>query len=128
MTTTTTLHYMKIIIALEINVYFLYRKSFGVSEGCQRTKQCIPNPCQNGGLCTDQWDSFVCHCQRPFLAPYCIEKINEFTFGHQNQSSITEIDLSADSSLVEMKTHMSVLLRTNKPNGTIFYIGEKVCY
>ncbi|VDN51708.1 unnamed protein product [Dracunculus medinensis] len=100
-------------------------KSFGVSEGCQRTKQCIPNPCQNGGLCTDQWDSFVCHCQRPFLAPYCIEKINEFTFGHQNQSSITEIDLSADSSLVEMKTHMSVLLRTNKPNGTIFYIGEK---
>lgn len=42
-----------------------------VDVGCHRIPQCDPNPCHNGGHCTDKWRNFSCTCERPFLGHTC---------------------------------------------------------
>jgi protein crumbs len=43
----------------------------GVEVGCPREDQCKPNPCHNGGKCTDLWRNFSCACERPYLGHTC---------------------------------------------------------
>lgn len=43
----------------------------GVEVGCPREDQCKPNPCHNGGTCTDLWRNFSCACERPYLGHTC---------------------------------------------------------
>lgn len=38
---------------------------------CVRKDQCNPNPCANGGTCTDLWQKFTCNCPRPHLGGRC---------------------------------------------------------
>ena len=33
--------------------------------------ECDPNPCQNGGTCTDGIDSFTCSCEEGFTGITC---------------------------------------------------------
>ena len=35
------------------------------------TDNCSPNPCQNGGVCTDLVDDYVCKCQDRFVGKDC---------------------------------------------------------
>ena len=46
-------------------------EKYNVKTGCDRTEQCEPNPCLNGGTCRDLWKEKSCQCQRPFLGPEC---------------------------------------------------------
>lgn len=46
-------------------------KLMGVEVGCPREDQCKPNPCHNGGTCTDLWRNFSCACERPYLGHTC---------------------------------------------------------
>ncbi|VDM25241.1 unnamed protein product [Toxocara canis] len=101
------------------------RRSIGIREGCHREKHCTPNPCENGGKCIDEWDAFTCTCVRPFLPPHCLKKLSEVTLGHGNISSRIEFSVGNDSELVKLNTDLSLLMRTNKPNGALLYIGEK---
>lgn len=48
------------------------------------------------------------------------------TFGNENMSSQLQYDIANDSDDVKMETDLSFLLRTNKPDGSVLYIGEKV--
>ncbi|VDN81915.1 unnamed protein product [Brugia pahangi] len=98
---------------------------FGIIEGCQHSKLCSPNPCQNGGTCIDQWDEFRCACKKPFLPPYCIQQTDEVTFGHHNLKSRLELDIEQDLENIKLDTDIDFLIRTNKPNGTLLYLGEK---
>ncbi|VDK78277.1 unnamed protein product [Litomosoides sigmodontis] len=98
---------------------------FGVIKGCQRSKLCSPNPCQNNGICTDQWDEFRCECKKPFLPPYCTQQTDEVTFGYDNLKSRLEIDAEQNFQDIKLNTNIDLLVRTNKPNGTLLYLGEK---
>ncbi len=42
-----------------------------VSEGCPRTDQCQPDPCNGHGSCTDLWTTYTCQCRRPYLGTLC---------------------------------------------------------
>ena len=37
---------------------------YGVGVGCQG--KCPSNPCQNGGVCQEGYDSFTCDCRQVF--------------------------------------------------------------
>ncbi|MFH4976923.1 hypothetical protein AB6A40_003632 [Gnathostoma spinigerum] len=99
--------------------------SVGIEPGCRRSAPCSPSPCHNNGKCVDLWDNFLCECRSPYLPPYCVESLSEVTFGHDNHSSFVEFNAKNNSDSVNMKTVISFLMRTNKPNATILYIGEK---
>ncbi|VDN06462.1 unnamed protein product [Thelazia callipaeda] len=114
---------------LFINGEFInMRKSinvFGVTEGCHRSEICTPNPCQNDGICHDQWDEFLCDCKKPFLPPYCLHQTEEVTFGHKNMKSKLQLSTENNLESIKLLTNIEFLLRTNKPNGTVLYLGEK---
>ena len=39
--------------------------------------ECDPNPCQNGGICTDGINSFTCSCEDGYSGDTCDININE---------------------------------------------------
>lgn len=95
-------------------------------KGCEPSKLCSPNPCQNDGICIDQWNEFRCECKKPFLSPYCLQQTDEITFGHDNLKSLLEFDATENLDDIKLNTNIDFLMRTNKPNGTLLYLGEKV--
>merc|ERR1711997_1399315 len=47
---------------------------YGVGVGCQG--KCTSNPCQNGGVCQEGYDSFTCDFRwTPFKGPICADEI-----------------------------------------------------
>lgn len=38
---------------------------------------CLSNPCQNGGTCTDIFDGFICKCTPNWTGARCNEDVNE---------------------------------------------------
>eukprot|EP00057_Strongylocentrotus_purpuratus_P007066 XP_011661540.1 PREDICTED: uncharacterized protein LOC105437059 [Strongylocentrotus purpuratus] len=44
---------------------------------CTDPNECEPNPCLNGGTCTDGVNSFSCTCRAGYYGPICDEGINE---------------------------------------------------
>ena len=51
---------------------------------CADIDDCAPNPCQNGGNCTDLWRNYKCFCHRPYLGPSCQYNYTGATFGYEN--------------------------------------------
>ncbi|KAG8190720.1 hypothetical protein JTE90_024856 [Oedothorax gibbosus] len=35
-----------------------------VFDACQMTDRCIPNPCEHGGVCKQNWEEFKCNCEK----------------------------------------------------------------
>uniref|UniRef100_A0A8D9E0W6 Protein crumbs n=1 Tax=Cacopsylla melanoneura TaxID=428564 RepID=A0A8D9E0W6_9HEMI len=95
-----------------------------VTVGCPRTDQCSnPNPCHNGGRCTDLWRDFSCACIRPFLGHKCQYNFTAATFGHENTSnslvSVGGVARRAVRNIVDI----SMFIRTRQLRGAIFYLG-----
>ena len=45
-----------------------------VMRGCGfADAACVPNPCQNGGRCIGEWDSFFCDCPVEFAGLVCLQ-------------------------------------------------------
>ena len=41
-------------------------------SSCQTdVDECTPNPCQNGGMCTDGGNSFACQCPHGYIGMSC---------------------------------------------------------
>lgn len=52
-----------------------------VARGCGfANAACDPNPCQNGGLCIGEWDSFFCDCPVEFAGPVCQQGAESASF------------------------------------------------
>ncbi|KAM8977459.1 coagulation factor VII-like [Pelodytes ibericus] len=39
--------------------------------------QCLSNPCENGGTCVDQYQSYVCSCPLPYEGRNCEQNMND---------------------------------------------------
>ncbi|XP_066289172.1 IgGFc-binding protein-like [Branchiostoma lanceolatum] len=46
---------------------------------CKRIDRCDPNPCENGGACTDGADSYTCECAAGFEGSQCEINIDDCT-------------------------------------------------
>lgn len=97
-----------------------------VQPGCHRVAQCEPNPCGDNGQCIDEWHTFSCSCQRPYLGERCQYNITAATFGHENTThsvvyvNVTEIARRMVRSVIDI----SMFIRTRQSTGHVFYIGS----
>ncbi|XP_066587242.1 protein crumbs isoform X2 [Prorops nasuta] len=99
-----------------------------VEAGCPREPQCSPNPCKNGGHCTDRWRDFSCKCERPFLGHNCQYNMTAATFGHENTSNgyaTVKVSQAARRS-VRSIVDISMFIRTRQDRGDIFYLGSEL--
>ncbi|XP_046474666.1 protein crumbs isoform X5 [Neodiprion pinetum] len=98
-----------------------------VESGCPRTEQCLPNPCKNGGHCTDRWQNFSCKCERPYLGHTCQYNMTAATFGYGNITDgyvtvkVNDLARRAIRSIVDI----SMFIRTRQDTGDIFYLGSE---
>ncbi|XP_046739798.1 protein crumbs-like isoform X2 [Diprion similis] len=98
-----------------------------VESGCHRTEQCLPNPCKNGGHCTDRWRDFSCMCERPYLGHTCQYNMTAATFGYGNITDgyvtvkVNDLARRAIRSIVDI----SMFIRTRQDTGDIFYLGSE---
>ncbi|XP_043274627.1 protein crumbs isoform X2 [Venturia canescens] len=98
-----------------------------VEPGCPRDAQCSPNPCRNGGHCTDRWRDFSCKCERPYLGRTCQFNMTAATFGYENITNgyvtvkVSDMARKAVRSIVDI----SMFIRTREPRGDIFYLGSE---
>lgn len=99
-----------------------------VEPGCPRDAQCSPNPCKNGGHCTDRWRDFSCECERPYLGRTCQYNMTAATFGYENITNgyvtvkVSDMARRAVRSIVDI----SMFIRTREPRGDIFYLGSEL--
>ncbi|XP_076387489.1 cell polarity complex component crumbs isoform X5 [Megachile rotundata] len=98
-----------------------------VESGCPREAQCSPNPCKNGGHCTDRWRDFSCKCERPYLGHTCQYNMTAATFGYENITNgyvtvkVSDMARRAVRSIVDI----SMFIRTRQDRGDIFYLGSE---
>ena len=96
---------------------------FNTEKGCSRTAQCDPNPCKNGGNCTDLWRDYKCFCHRPYLGPSCQYNYTAATFGYENlTSSQVKVKVRSPDDYKE-GIDITMFIRTRRPKGIIFYLG-----
>ncbi|KAK2581667.1 hypothetical protein KPH14_002164 [Odynerus spinipes] len=99
----------------------------GIQPGCPREAQCSPNPCKNGGHCTDGWRDFSCKCERPYLGHTCQYNMTAATFGFENITNgyvtvkVSDTARKAVRSIVDI----SMFIRTRQDRGDIFYLGSE---
>jgi len=98
-----------------------------VEPGCPREAQCSPNPCKNGGHCTDRWRDFYCKCERPYLGHTCQYNMTAATFGYENITNgyVTVRVSDAARRTVSSVVDISMFIRTRESHGDIFYLGTE---
>ncbi|XP_069695931.1 protein crumbs isoform X4 [Periplaneta americana] len=98
----------------------------GIEVGCPREDQCKPNPCVNGGICTDLWKNFSCTCERPYLGHTCEHNLTAATFGYENiTNSFVTVRLNDTSRrAIRHIVDISMFIRTRQDEGIIFYLGS----
>lgn len=96
-----------------------------IETGCHRVPQCDPNPCGANGQCIDEWHTFSCSCQRPYLGHTCQYNITAATFGQENTThSVVVVDVSEKSRrMVRSVLDISMFIRTRQSTGQVFYLG-----
>ncbi|XP_026828708.1 protein crumbs isoform X3 [Ooceraea biroi] len=98
-----------------------------VEPGCPREAQCSPNPCRNGGHCTDRWRDFYCKCERPYLGHTCQYNMTAATFSYENITNgyVTVRVSDAARRTVSSVADISMFIRTRESRGDIFYLGTE---
>lgn len=50
-----------------------YLEGYPVGTGCPRDQYCLPDPCDNGGMCVASWEGYSCLCEPEFEGRNCSE-------------------------------------------------------
>ncbi|KAF1746962.1 hypothetical protein GCK72_023420 [Caenorhabditis remanei] len=110
----------------ELIIFTDSKRAIEIRKGCTRSEQCSRAYCQNDGVCVDHWESSSCKCKPPFLKPNCAYFLPKTTFGHLDQPSIVHLSTSeTENHLLRNQIELSFLMRSEKPDAVMFYIGEK---
>lgn len=98
-----------------------------VEPDCPREAQCSPDPCKNGGHCTDRWSNFECKCERPYLGHTCQYNMTAATFGRENiTNGYVTVKVSDEARrAVRLMVDISMFIRTRQDRGDIFYLGTE---
>lgn len=97
----------------------------GLVRGCDWKPHCRADSCAHGSRCVELWTEHRCECRRPFLQPDCVHQLPEATFGHRNRSSAAEyLVAAAQADGVAQRTELSLILRSNRPEGQLFFLGQ----
>lgn len=97
-----------------------------IEPGCPRVEQCKPNPCGVNGQCNDEWSTFSCSCQRPYLGDTCQYNITAATFGHENTThSVVFVNVTETARrMMRNVLDISMFIRTRQSTGHVFYLGS----
>ncbi|CAL1529767.1 unnamed protein product [Lymnaea stagnalis] len=94
-------------IFLNKTLYYLGQPNgnyIGISPGCSRVTQCEASSCRRQGNCEDLWDSYLCHCNRPYYGQDCELQYPAVTFGllpgSYAQYSLPPISVVIDNSMI----------------------------
>ena len=116
---------------MRITDYDVEQKTNGIDHenadtGCDRKEVCLPNKCENNGICTDLWIEFKCTCHRPFFGKNCHYKYTAGTFGHEETTnSLAIVDILKPDPFAS-GVDISMFIRTRKKDGFIFYFGTNI--
>ncbi|KAG8225570.1 hypothetical protein J437_LFUL002087 [Ladona fulva] len=101
-----------------------------IDIGCPREAQCVPNPCHNGGQCTDLWRDFKCVCERPYLGHTCQYNLTAATFGHESTgATLVEVRVGDEARrAVRSAVDISMFIRTRQSTSgcCIFHLGSSL--
>ncbi|KAL3872299.1 hypothetical protein ACJMK2_040233 [Sinanodonta woodiana] len=114
-------------IQINIPIIRLQTNFINLTLNCPRQDQCIPDPCNGHGVCTDLWNSFKCNCKRPFLGSTCADEYTAATFALGNMTSSAKFTLP-DNQKQELLTRVdfSFFIRSRARNGLIAMLGSPV--
>ena len=62
---------------------------------CSNKNDCFPNPCMNGGTCTDEINGFQCQCTHDYSGPTCTWCSSVGVFEFSSQSSVGVFEFSS---------------------------------
>ncbi|XP_021164580.2 protein crumbs homolog 2 isoform X1 [Fundulus heteroclitus] len=88
----------------------------GLELGCSKKDWCSEDACLDKGECVDMWVRANCICYRPYYGSNCEKEYQSWTFGHENTSSYSSVNIS--NSHGENFT-ISFLMRSLKHNGLL---------
>uniref|UniRef100_A0A3B3U8B1 Protein crumbs homolog 1-like n=1 Tax=Poecilia latipinna TaxID=48699 RepID=A0A3B3U8B1_9TELE len=88
----------------------------GLELGCSKRDWCSEGVCLERGQCVDMWVHANCVCHRPYYGSRCEKEYQSWTFGHENTSSYSSVNIS--NSHGENFT-ISFLMRSLKHSGLL---------
>ncbi|XP_039497795.1 basement membrane-specific heparan sulfate proteoglycan core protein isoform X32 [Drosophila santomea] len=87
---------------------------------------CASDPCENGGICTEQEDVAVCACPFGFSGKHCQEHLQLGFNASFRGDGYVELNRSHFQPALEQSyTSIGIVFTTNKPNGLLFWWGQK---
>jgi len=80
-----------LIVGLSLTVYASCQcKDNAINIKNSVIDDCDPNPCENGGNCTDEVNTFTCDCEEDFTGMRCEESKNQLL------SHITKVNFNCN--------------------------------
>uniref|UniRef100_A0A3Q2D6K0 Protein crumbs homolog 1-like n=1 Tax=Cyprinodon variegatus TaxID=28743 RepID=A0A3Q2D6K0_CYPVA len=107
---------LKVDLKLLLPQDLIREENKGLELGCSKKDWCSNRVCSEHGQCVDMWVHADCVCHRPYYGIHCEKEYSSWTFGHENTSSHSAVNISTSHG--ENFT-ISFLLRSLKPNGLI---------
>ncbi|XP_023219824.1 protein crumbs-like [Centruroides sculpturatus] len=115
-------------VKLNDRIFIPDDKSYDLSGGkigCNRSKQCYEDTCENNGQCSDKWNVYFCKCQRSFFGVRCKYSYTPVTFSPNNSHGCASLQINEnDTKSMEYQVNVSLIFRTRKDNGLLFHLGS----
>ncbi|XP_028301371.1 protein crumbs homolog 1 isoform X2 [Gouania willdenowi] len=100
---------------------WLSNSAVNVSPGCSHRDRCLDVPCQNRGRCVNLWQSYQCHCARPYEGPDCEEEHVTARFGNEDSHSYAVFTITEN---LGQNLSISLFVRTRRPSGLLVALAN----
>lgn len=103
---------------IDIAAYARQQDSAAVKPSCHvQTVQCTPNPCQNGGVCSEGWNRPLCDCSGTlYTGPTCGRESATLAF---NGSQHLTIWTGGNQGIRTQTEELVLRFKTSRPTGLL---------